>query len=151
MVRISTLLLLLCAGLHFTQVSADATAGSRGKVVSQKSAPTRLHPKGVAAVRFLATPQHQGTKSVFVSHLSMKPGVKIPEHRDATEEVIYILKGTGSITIDGKSHRVGPGDCVYMPANALVTFQADKHNPVEVIQVFAPPGPESKYNNWKNK
>ena len=126
---------------------ATADPSSAG-VVSLADAPKSEHPKGAATVSFLVSPKHNGSKSVFVSHLFMKPGTKIPEHRDATEEVVYILKGTGEITIEGQTFKVGPGDCIYMPANVLVSFKNGNTGPMEAIQVFAPPGPEKKYDTW---
>ena len=78
----------------------------------------------------------------------MPAGGKVPEHRDPTEEYLYVLSGGGTLWIDGKKNKIGAGDTVYMPAKALVKFEAGK-KPVEVIQVFAPAGPEKKYDSWK--
>ena len=56
--------------------------------------------------------------------------------------------GGGTITIDDKAHKIGPGTTVYMPANAKVTYQ---NGPDEIvaIQVFAGPEPAAKYDGWK--
>ena len=55
--------------------------------------------------------------------LEMQAGAKVPLHRDATEEYIHILQGSGDITINGKTTKIQKGDTVYMPANAEVTFK----------------------------
>ena len=72
---------------------------------------------------------------------------EVPEHRDATEEYIYVLSGHGSITIDSKTSALGPGSAVYMPANAKVSF-ANGSETMTAVQVFAGPSPAQKYDSW---
>ena len=77
----------------------------------------------------------------------MKPGTAIPKHRDPTEEYIYILEGSGEITIEGKPHKVTAGQAIYMPAQAEVSFvNGDK--PLVGLQVFAGPESAEKYLKW---
>lgn len=85
--------------------------------------------------------------NAFLGKLEMAPGGKVPEHRDATEEYIHILSGGGTFTIDGQTHAVGPGTTIYMPANALVSFD-NGPEPLVAIQVFAGPEPAAKYDAW---
>ena len=73
--------------------------------------------------------------------------LRLPEHQDPTEEYIHVLRGTGTLTIDGSKHEVGPGDTVFMPANATVSYQNGNEEMV-AIQVFAGPGPADKYDGW---
>lgn len=86
-------------------------------------------------------------RNAFLGKLEMAPGGKVPEHRDATEEYIHILSGGGKFTIDGQTHEVGPGTTIYMPANALVSFE-NGPAPLTAIQVFAGPEPAAKYDAW---
>ena len=83
----------------------------------------------------------------FVGRLELAAGAAVPEHRDATEEYIVVLQGGGTMHIDGLAHTIAAGDAVYMPANALVSF-TNGPKPTVAIQVFAPPGPEAKYDAW---
>ncbi len=107
----------------------------------------RLHAKG-AQVEFLATPGHHATRSAFMAKLHLPAQGEVPEHRDATEEYIYVLSGHGMLWINDEKHEIKAGSSVYMPAQALVKFVAGDE-PVEVLQFFAPPGPEKKYEDWK--
>lgn len=106
------------------------------------AAERRRAPPGTATVTVLSRGQN-----AFVARLSIAPGAKIPEHRDATEEVIHVLAGRGTITIDGTTHEIGPGDTVYMAPNARVSFE-NGPDPMEAIQVFAGPEPAAKYDGW---
>ena len=78
----------------------------------------------------------------------MVPGAKVPVHRDATEEYLYVLSGTGVITIDGQTTTIHPGFGVFMPAHAEVSFVVTGTEVVRVVQFFAGQGPEQKYDSW---
>ena len=114
---------------HYTEGDARATANGKAQV-------WRIAGK------------QEGAQNAFFGVLELAPGATVPVHRDPTEEYIYILSGTGQMTIDGVKRRVGPGTGVFMPANAQVSFVADDDGPVRAVQFFAGQGPESKYEAW---
>jgi mannose-6-phosphate isomerase-like protein (cupin superfamily) len=111
-------------------------------VISDDEAPHRTSPNGKAEVI-----QHATGTNAFLGKLTMEAGAAVPKHRDETEEYIYILEGSGVMTIDGKEYEVGPNTAIYMPANAEVSFQNGKKKTV-ALQVFAGPGPAEKYEAW---
>ena len=119
---------------------APATVGA---VTPAGDAVTKTAPSGKATITILA----QGDNA-FVGRLEMEADGAVPEHRDATEEYIHILEGTGTITIEGQDHDVAPGTTIYMPANALVTY---KNGPSKLValQIFAGPEPAKKYDAWE--
>ena len=72
-----------------------------------------------------------GAKKIHVHLTTLDPAGEGWEnqHTHAAEEAIYILEGEAEFTFAGKSHRVGPGDTVFFPANvehAKTKFFADK-------------------------
>lgn len=75
-------------------------------------------------------------------------GTQVPEHRDPTEEYLYVLEGSGTLHMDDVVYEIKKGMAVYMPANAKVKFTAGRQ-PVKALQIFAPSGPEAKYKDWK--
>lgn len=111
-------------------------------VVTDADAEHRTAPSGKAQIIKLAT-----GKNAFLGKLEMEGGGKVPLHRDATEEYIYILEGSGVMSIDGRKFDVGPNTAVYMPANAEVTFDGGPDKLV-ALQVFAGPEPAAKYDAW---
>ena len=121
------------------------SAEFKASVVALKKAEKRVAGSGKANVAILAK-----GKNAFFAKLTMDPGAKVPKHRDSTEEYIYILKGNGKISIEGKWYPVSVGDTIFMPANALVEFHNGKES-LEAIQVFSGPEPAKKYNKWKAK
>jgi quercetin dioxygenase-like cupin family protein len=119
-------------------------------VVHVSEAPTRSVPSGKASVMRIAGKQ-EGAQSAFFAVLELVPGAKVPLHRDATEEYIYIVAGTGKITIDGTVHELRPGSGVFMPAGAEVSFVVTGQETLRAVQVFAGQGPEAKYDAWPPK
>jgi len=127
---------------------AEEPSPAAHTVVKVDEAPARAVPGGKARVMRLAG-KEEGAKHAFFAVLELAPGARVPMHRDATEEYIYILQGTGKIIIDGTLHEVGPGHGIFMPAKAEVSFEATGNLPVRVVQVFAGQGPETKYDKWQ--
>lgn len=143
--RTSALLAGFVAGVLIT-ASFGALAlqmSHKSSVQAFEKAEHRIAPSNKANIRVLA----HGTKA-FLGHLRMDPGASVPEHRDVSEEYIYVLQGSGTITIDDKAHQLAPGTAVFMPSNAKVSYQnGDKE--MVAIQVFAGPESAKKYAQWK--
>ena len=128
-------------------LSLSAWASDGPAVGHYTDGDARKTASGAAQVwRIAGAPE--GAKNAFFGVLELAPGAKVPVHRDSTEEYIYILVGSGAMTINGVTTAVGPGTGVFMPANAEVSFVASKDGPVRAVQFFAGQGPEAKYNRW---
>lgn len=131
-------------GASLTMAATTATskdAPRKPAVVSIESAPKR-HLKNRARVHMLAR-----GKEAFLGRLELAPGGAVPEHRDPTEEYLYILEGHGTLHINDVQHTVTPHTTIYMPAGAKVRYTNGDRRLV-ALQVFANPGPEAKYNAW---
>lgn len=113
-----------------------------GAVVPLENATVLYTPNGKASIHKYVT-----GKEAFFGRLEMAAGGKVPEHRDPTEEYIYILQGSGTLTLNDSPHEAKPGTLIYMPAGSKVSYQNGPEKLV-AIQVFANPGPEAKYNQW---
>ena len=53
-----------------------------------------------------------------VAHAVVEPGQRSQRHRLSTDEVYYILSGTGLVHVDDESAEVGPGDALDIPPNS---------------------------------
>lgn len=49
-------------------------------------------------------------------------GQTAPHYHPLTEEIYYILEGTGRLTIGDETHDVGPGDAIAIPPGAVHTI-----------------------------
>ena len=74
-------------------------------------------PRGEIGVYFDG--ETPGTKNFVVGQLRLKPGEEPhPIHKHAEEEVLIVTTGTGEISCDGKTTKVGPGSIMYTGPNA---------------------------------
>jgi len=61
----------------------------------------------------------QGVKSMEVWSQTIAPRSATPVHRHACEEVILILSGVGTCTIDGEIHTFGPDSTLIIAPDAV--------------------------------
>jgi quercetin dioxygenase-like cupin family protein len=130
------------AALARSESARPARARIESLVTRSTTTCTQENPPKTGRMTRLA----QG-ENAFVARLEMGPFAKVPEHRDATEEYIHVLSGSGTMWIDDEKTSVGAGDTVLMPANAKVRFENGPSS-MTAIQVFAGPGPAEKYKTW---
>ncbi len=132
-----------------TLISIACTMLLFAGVQSLRTAPLKKHAKG-AEIRILASKEKHGNQNAFLGHLTIPANGKVPLHQDVTEEYLFVLVGGGTLWIAGKKSSIKKDDLVFMPANAKVKFE-NGPVPTKVLQVFAPQGPEKKYNSWGGK
>ena len=113
-------------------------------VIPLDAAPKQVAPSGKASVQHLAYGEN-----AYIGRLEMKAGAAVPEHRDATEEYIHVIAGTGTLMIEDQSYELEPGTTVFMPADAKVSYQNGDEDMV-AIQIFAGPEPSAKYEAWES-
>ena len=89
-----------------------------------------------------------GGGNAFIGHLWCAPNATVPEHRDESEEYLFILDGHGQIFIDGVSYEIKKGHLIYMQSGARVQY-INGNQPLKALQIFAGPESASKYNSWK--
>ena len=59
-------------------------------------------------------------------------------HR-ATEEIYFVLKGSGRMEVDGETRMVRPGDAVLIPAGAWHTLENNGTSELRILCCCAPP------------
>jgi mannose-6-phosphate isomerase-like protein (cupin superfamily) len=72
----------------------------------------------------------------------MNKGVHGGEHKHDVEHLWYILSGTGTFYIGGKSYQVGPEMAIFAPAGELHRIDVGPGEDLTYVVVYAPPGPE---------
>ena len=77
----------------------------------------------------------------------LPPGGRVRLHaHDRSEEVLYILSGSGRAEIDGKSHRLSPGTTLYLGHNRPHTFHNDGTQDLQWVWFFMPGGLEDFFS-----
>ena len=78
------------------------------------------------------------------SILQLPAGGKVPEHVHAHEtEVLYVLAGSGTMTVNGVALPVTPTSVVQIPQGAKHGFTAATE--VRAVQIYTPAGPEQRF------
>ena len=70
----------------------------------------------------------------------LQPGEATQRHYHGdSEEIYYLVEGTGQMEIDGERARVAPGDAVLIPPGAWHQIRADTSGPLRFLCCCAPP------------
>jgi len=138
------LVLGLGLGAGISTVSAQDDVNERPEtVVREGLAPTRQAPEG----NVQATLYAEG-ENAFLGKLRVRGGETIPEHRDESEEYLYVLKGEGTLTVDGTEYDLKPHTGVYLPSGSKVKFENGDRT-FEAVQMLAPPNSANAYSDWE--
>jgi quercetin dioxygenase-like cupin family protein len=69
--------------------------------------------------------QPDGAPNFSMRVISFQSDGATPAHSHPWEHEVFILKGTGTVEIDGKSVPLKPGDVVFIPGNSKHCFHSD--------------------------
>jgi quercetin dioxygenase-like cupin family protein len=88
--------------------------------------------------------------AAYLGRGTFLPGAELPSHRhDTSEELIYVISGRGTMTLGGYRLPAEPGAAFRIPAGIEHAFRVDGEQPVEVVQVYSPAGPEQRFKGWE--
>jgi quercetin dioxygenase-like cupin family protein len=83
-------------------------------------------------------------KQLAATILAMPGNAKVPEHVHATEtEVLYVLAGSGTLTVNGVDLAIAPTSTVQIPPNTKHAFTASSD--FKAVQIYTPAGPEQRF------
>jgi len=113
-------------------------------VAALKDAPVYPIAGGKASVAFLFDPRTTGDGGAYLGAMTIQSGTRVPEHtHDRSTELLYVLEGTGSMTVGDQSYDVGPAMAIQVPAFRRHSFTASSD--VRILQYYAPAGPENRF------
>ena len=123
-----------------------AVGKARGKPpeIHAKAAVKRYPRTGGATTILIENAPHVASLGI----LEADAGAKVPTHVHEHEtELLYLLAGSGTMTIDGVDMPIGPTTVVQIPPNVPHSFVAAEA--VTAIQLYTPPGPEQRFKKMK--
>jgi mannose-6-phosphate isomerase-like protein (cupin superfamily) len=68
------------------------------------------------------------------------PQVRTPRHHHPYDEMLCIVRGSGTVEIEGEEATVGPGDCYYLPRGCVHLVQNTGAELLVELGVFTPAG-----------
>ncbi|WP_136590884.1 cupin domain-containing protein [Salinigranum halophilum] len=94
-------------------------------------------------LKWMATPEVCGSERFSAGVVQLEPGKghELHTHPDS-DEILYVVGGTGEQTVDGDTRDVGAGEMVYIPAGVEHGTVNTGWETLTLLAVYAPPGPE---------
>jgi mannose-6-phosphate isomerase-like protein (cupin superfamily) len=81
---------------------------------------------------------HTDAQSLAEATLEPDQATERHYHR-ATEEIYFVIKGSGEMEVDGETQRIRPGDAVLIPAGAWHTLVNDGTSELRILCCCVPP------------
>ena len=109
--------------------------------VESEDVSTQLFDWGT--LKWMAAPEVNGSERLSAGVVLLEPGKghELHDHPDS-DEVLFFVGGEGEQTVDGDTREVSAGDMVYIPAGVEHGTQNTGWEPLKLLAVYAPPGPE---------
>jgi mannose-6-phosphate isomerase-like protein (cupin superfamily) len=120
----------------------------RGAMIDRASQPVHLIAEGKGGARILLDDTTApGLKEAAMTELLMLPGAGVAEHtHDTSAELLYIVEGHATMTLDGQTSMIRAGMAVFIPAGVKHSMKVDARiEPLRAIQIYTPGGPEQRF------
>jgi mannose-6-phosphate isomerase-like protein (cupin superfamily) len=98
-------------------------------------------------IKLLASPQSPAKREQYSCGMAIIPAGHIhEEHAHPTsEELIYVVSGTGDAKIGGVEFVVGPGQIIAIDKGEAHQFFNTGPDELRLLWIYAPPGPEIRF------
>ncbi len=94
-------------------------------------------PFGHLDIRTLVSQDRQQSEQIMVGQTIYGPGETHEHHlHPDAEEVVIVISGTGWHRVGSEYYDIGPGDIVYVPANAAHSAGADDGEAMVIVWVL---------------
>lgn len=124
-----------------------------GSVFKFKDVPAYESPEGTPrrAISSLIDHELVGSRNIMVGLYVLKKGETNPNdvHPDPYEEVYYVLKGKGILTLGGKRHLIDSGSVVYIPAGMEHQIKNTGAGNLSLLFAFPFERTDFKWRKWR--
>lgn len=88
----------------------------------------------------LLSPDNVSSRGMDLGILHLQPRRKtLPNRHPRSEEMFYLLKGKGTITVEEETEEIEAGVAIYIPENVIHHFENTQDEEMIFILVHAPP------------
>ena len=130
------------------QRKAKAPAGARLAVDSFDKATVYPQAGGKIKVHMLFEPANTDSEAVSLSVVEFEPGAEIPRHvHDGSAEILYILSGSGSLTIGSEKLAFGAEQAIHLPEGQPHAAKFSASEKTIALQLYGPAGPEQRFKS----
>ncbi|NKB69404.1 MAG: cupin domain-containing protein [Candidatus Latescibacteria bacterium] len=98
---------------------------------------------------WLSEPRVTAAERFSTGYVRLEPGKGHDRHNHPySEEILYVISGRGNQTVELESRtlekEIGPGELVHIPTAAFHSTVNTGTEPMELIAIYAPFGPEAE-------
>ena len=112
--------------------------GNIVKVVRESEGRTFVQETCRATI--LLSPDNVASRGMDLGILHLQPRSKtLPNMHPRSEEMFYLLKGKGTITVEDETEEIEAGVAIYIPENVVHHFENTQDGEMVFILVHAPP------------
>ena len=95
---------------------------------------------------------HTGIRAVYLGKLEAEPGAEVPRHAHAgTDEILFVSTGAGELTVGSEKFPFEGPVALYIPAGQPHAAKFTGTDKAELVQIYAPAGPEDRYKDAATK
>jgi mannose-6-phosphate isomerase-like protein (cupin superfamily) len=96
--------------------------------------------KDGSTIRELLGLPTSSARNQSLAEATLPPGSATERHyHGETEEIYYLVEGSGEMEIDGEQRTVVPGDAILIPPGAWHEIRADEDGPLRFLCCCSPP------------
>lgn len=96
--------------------------------------------KDGSEIRSILDRTNASANNQSLAEATLPPGAATESHHHPrTEEIYYILRGTGRMTVGSEERQVGPGDGILIPPDTRHTIRNTGTGPLVFLCCCAPP------------
>lgn len=89
-------------------------------IVADLEAMAQVADQGIVSKSIVENDHHK------IVHFTFAPGQELSEHTASVPAAIHILRGRGTVVLDGVAHEAAAGKLYYMPADLKHAVRADE-------------------------
>lgn len=133
-----------CTGSRKPQAhSIEGTPASGRGLVLQEGEGERRVRRNVGKGPFVLKVDRQngGSPDLVMGYEDLAPGAEIQPHTHlVADEILFIHRGTGVATLDGRESPVRAGATIYIPRKVQISVRNTSNEPLGVAFIFSKPG-----------
>ena len=112
--------------------------GQRVKIVRESEG--RTYVQETCRATMLLSQESVAARGMDLGILYLQPRSKtLPNKHPQSEEMFYVLKGKGSITVEDETEEIEAGVAIYIPENVVHYFENTQDEDLVFILMHAPP------------
>ncbi|MFL7794631.1 MAG: cupin domain-containing protein [Anaerolineae bacterium] len=89
-----------------------------------------------------------GAENLAITLVEMEPGGVQHVHSHEPEQMVYILEGSGIMTVDGEYRQVQAGDCIYYPPFAKHGLENTGRTVLRYLSAASPSFSKETCKEW---